>query len=297
MRRELNPVLFKFAITGLLVFDLWRVDVHLLRYSDSINIERFFQKPDFIEFIQRDTSIYRVIELNNGQPVTSNYLAYFRLHNAYGYHAAKMRAYQDLIDIAGITNPFVLDLLNVRYIISDRVDTTYGELVFEGRRKVILNSDHLPRAFFVRRYEVAEAFSILTKMKFAQFDPSEVLYFEDDPGIYVEPVRDGAYVKFVEYKPQYLKLKVRATGENLLFISDVYYPKWKCYIDGVEVPIYKANYTFRAILVPEGEHVVEFKYEDYEFEIGRSVSFGISLIVVAGLVFHLFGSLLRKLKR
>jgi hypothetical protein len=214
----------------------------------------------------------------------SNHLAIYRLQNVYGYQGAKMRAYQDLIEIAGITNPFVLNILNAKYVITDNVDSTFGNLVFNGTKKVLFNKSYLPRAFFVNRYEVAQPIQILNKMKNAEFNPIDVLFLEDTLKVKIDPPTQDAFVKILEYQIQKVKLKAKATGNNLLFISDTWYPKWKCFIDGKEVPILKANYVFRAVVVPEGEHEILFVYKDDKFELGSRVSLGINILVLILLI-------------
>ncbi len=280
--------LFNFSIAILVFFDLWRVDSSVLHYSDKDELRSLYNPPDYVEYIKRDTTLYRVLELSGGQPVMSNHLAIYRLQNVFGYHGAKMRAYQDLIDVAGITNPFVLNLLNVKYIISDKYDSIYGNLVFNGTKKVIFNPSYLPRAFLVNRYEIAEPYAILVKMRNAEFNPKEVVYFEDSLNVKIDSPLESSKVEIVEYQIQKIKLNVRATGNNLLFLSDTWYPKWKCFIDGKETPIYRANYVFRAVVVPPGEHEVVFIYKDEKFELGSKISLALSSIILISFFISLY---------
>jgi hypothetical protein len=280
----LKQNIFNLAIALLVIFDLWRIDSLTLHYSDKEEIQSILNPPDYVQYIKQDTSLYRVLELSSGQPVMSNHLAIYRLQNVYGYQGAKMRAYQDLIEIAGITNPFVLNILNAKYVITDNVDSTFGNLVFNGTKKVLFNKSYLPRAFFVNRYEVAQPIQILNKMKNAEFNPIDVLFLEDTLKVKIDPPTQDAFVKILEYQIQKVKLKAKATGNNLLFMSDTWYPKWKCFIDGKEVPILKANYVFRAVVVPEGEHEILFVYKDDKFELGSRVSLGINILVLILLI-------------
>ncbi len=280
--------LFNLGVAILIFFDLWRVNGMTLHYSDREELQSIYNPPDYVEYIKRDTSLYRVIEISGGQPVMSNYLANYRLQNVFGYHGAKMRAYQDLIDVAGITNPFVLNLLNVKYIISDKYDSVYGNLVFNGTKKVIFNPNYLPRAFFVNRYEIADPLTILLKMRNSDFNPKEVVFLEDTLNIKIDPLSDSSEVQITEYQIQKIKMNVKAIGEHLLFLSETWYPKWKCFIDGKEVPIYKANYVFRAVVVPKGKHEVVFVYKDDKFDLGSRVSLALSSMVVLSLLISLY---------
>jgi uncharacterized membrane protein YfhO len=74
---------------------------------------------------------------------------------------------------------------------------------------------------------------------------------------------------------------VTATGNNLVFFSEVYYPvSWKAYIDGKETPIIKTNFAFRGLIVPKGQHTVEFRYESPKFEQGKTISLACNLMVL-----------------
>jgi len=279
--KRISLNLFNLGIAALVLFDLWRVDSITLHYSDKEELRSIYNPPDYVEYIKRDTSLYRVLEISGGQPVMSNHLALYRLQNVYGYHGAKIRAYQDLIDVAGILNPFVLNLLNVKYIISDRYDSIYGNLFFNGTKKVIFNPNYLPRAFLVNRYEVTEPLTILLRMKNADFNPRDVVFLKDSLDVKVDPPGESASAEIMEYQIQKIKLKVKATGNNLLFLSEVWYPRWKCFIDGKEAPIYRANYVFRAVVVPPGEHEVLFIYKDEKFELGGKISLALNLFIIA----------------
>jgi uncharacterized membrane protein YfhO len=67
----------------------------------------------------------------------------------------------------------------------------------------------------------------------------------------------------------------------LLFLSDTYYPGWQALIDGKPTKIYRTDYTFRSILVPQGNHVVVFVYNPKSFSYGLKVSI-ISIAVLLG---------------
>ncbi len=288
LSKILKQNVLNFAVALLVIFDLWRIGSLTLHYSDREELQSIFNPPDYVQYIKQDTTLYRVLELSSGQPVMSNHLAIYRLQNVFGYHGAKIRAYQDLIEIAGITNPFVLKILNAKYVISDNVDTAYGNLVFNGTKKVLFNKNYLPRAFFVSRYEVAQPIQILSKMKNAEFNPMDVVYLEDTLNIRIDQPSQDAFVEILEYQIQKIKVKAKATGNNLLFLSDSWYPKWKCFIDGKEVPILKANYVFRAVVVPNGEHEILFVYKDDKFELGSKVSLGINILVLLLLFVSIF---------
>ena len=273
------------ALIAILLVDLWRVDAKPMVYSNKAQLQDEFTKPDYVSYIQQDSSLYRVIQLQNLSPQYSNTLAYFLLQNAYGYAGAKLRNYQNMMDVAGITNPNVLRLLDVKYIISDKPDSLLGKVVFHGSQLVLRNSNILPRAFFVSNYKVASALNILESLRDGTFDPAKTVYFETDPQIQIEPPDSGASVRFTDYELQSMKMQVHATGNNFLVLSEVYYPKgWEAFVDGEKTHIYESDYFLRGIEIPQGSHTVEFKFHPATYYIGREVSVTTNIVLLLGIV-------------
>ncbi|HTY36184.1 MAG TPA: YfhO family protein [Bacteroidota bacterium] len=282
---------FAMALVIIIGFDLWRVDVRPMDPHDKSVTKQVFATPEYVKYLQRDTTLYRVLEFQNGRPPYNNMLAYWRIQSAYGYQGAKMRSYQDMDDVAGLGNPLLWGLMNVKYIISNTEDSSSAlGLVYNGRdMKVYGNRYMLPRAFFVNKYEVADGITILNKIKDMTFDPREVMYFMEDPKVTVEPVHPAATVDITHYGIQDLTMQTKTAGNNLLFLSETYYPVgWKAFLDGKEIPIYRANYLFRALVVPAGQHQIEMRFEPKGFYIGKNLSLAANILVLGGLSFFGF---------
>jgi uncharacterized membrane protein YfhO len=75
-------------------------------------------------------------------------------------------------------------------------------------------------------------------------------------------------------------VKTNSNSNNMLVISDNFYPGWKAYVDDKETKIYRANYTFRAIGLPAGKHIVRFSYEPGSFKIGLAISIVSTIIYI-----------------
>jgi hypothetical protein len=273
------------------VGDLWRVDFNPMEpvareYQNSV-----FATPEYVRFLQADSSLYRTMTFIDGQPQPDNILAYWKIQNIYGYHPAKLRLYQDAIDVATLGNPLLLQLMNVKYIISNNVNTLTSRdtllPVYDGAdAKVAHFRAGLPRAFFVRRWETASGREILNKIAELSFDPLDVAYILEEPTMRVDSPQPGAKAEYVHYGLQDFELNVTATGNNLLFLSEVYYPHgWKAFIDGQETPIYRLNYLFRGLVVPPGTHKVEMKFNPESFRLGRIISFASNIFLLGGLSF------------
>jgi hypothetical protein len=276
--------------------DLWRVDVNPMEPVAREYQQSVFATPEHVRFLQRDSSLYRTLTFIDGQPPQDNILAYWKIENVYGYHPAKLRSYQDVVDVATLGNPLLLQLMNVKYIISnfENTLTSHDTLmpVYDGAdAKVALFRIGLPRAFFVRRWEEASGQEILRKIADLSFDPMDVAYVMEDPALSVDPPHSGARAEYIRYGLQDFELDVTATGNNLLFLSEVYYPHgWKAFIDGRETPIYRLNYLFRGVVVPAGRHRVEMRFDPDSFRIGKNISLASNILLLGGgLVFAGFG--------
>ena len=281
---KMRTILVSAVFLVVLLFDMWRVDVKPMEYSDKAQLQDQFTKPDYVSYIQQDTSLYRVIQLQDFQPGYSNTLAYFSLQNAFGYTGAKLRNYQDMMDVAGITNPSILRLLGVKYIISDRPDSLLGQTVFRGSQLVLRNDNALPRAFFINSYRVASDLTVLQSLRDETFDPAKTVYFGTDPHLKFEPPDSSASVELSDYKIQSMTMKVHASGNNFLVLSEVYYPKgWEATIDGKPTTIYQSDYFLRGIEVPKGEHIVALNFNPKTYYIGRNVSLIANILVLVGL--------------
>lgn len=290
VKRTINPQLFIAAILLLLFVDLWRVSSRPMETSDQEVMDTFFHKTDLIDFLQQDKSKFRIAQFGVFQ--SPNMPAYWFLESVGGYHSAKLRVYQDMLDVADrgstsdVSNPFLWNLLNVKYIITTEPIQGY-QPVFQSKQQqayVYLNQSMLPRAFFANKAIIEKPLSILNHLKNGDFNPRETAYFEEDHGIKIDPAGEASSAQITDYGNHHIKLDVNSTGNNLLILSEVYYPLgWKAFIDGEETEIYKTNFVLRSIVVPEGKHTVEFRYESDTFKTGKALSISANIITFLAL--------------
>jgi hypothetical protein len=290
LRRSLSIATLTAVLVLAVVADLWRVAYKPMDANERQEEERLFATPEYVRFLQQDTTKFRVLEFINGQPPYNNMLAFWRIESAYGYHGAKMRWYQDMVDVVNLRNPLLWGLMNVKYVITNQPDSVGPlSLVYNGAdRKVYYNTASLPRAFFVNRYEVAEPREILEKMRTLSFDPRDVAYVVEDPKVAVEPPHPSAKAEITRYGIQDLELRVTTAGTNLLFLSEAYYPVgWNAYLNGNPVDIHRVNYMFRGVVVPAGVHTLEMRFEPRGFAVGKRLSLITNLLVlVVGVVVY-----------
>ena len=292
------------TVYGILIvvvlFDLWRVAWKPSDPRDQKESLQSIPTPDFVKTLRQDTTVFRVLKIQDGQPIYDNSLAYWRIQNAYGYQGAKMRAYQDMVDIAGLGNPLVWQMMNIKYLITNRDESSPGlvQVYNSPGTKVYAFQSWLPRAFFVNRGEVRDSLSTLNTIAAMSFNPRDIAYLSKTLSTKIDSPLQGAGAAIVHYGIQDIEVRTTATGNNLLFLSETFYPKgWKAYIDGKETEIYRLNYLFRGVIIPQGSHTLFMKFEPASFSTGKKVSLGINLLLLGCLLASTVQFIVRKKKK
>lgn len=117
-----------------------------------------------------------------------------------------------------------------------------------------------------------------------RFDEKKTIILEKDPKI-TKGQLTKKNVHVLSYTPNEVLLKTVSDADSLLFLSDTYYPYWKVRVDGQEREVLVANYSFRAVQVPSGEHRVQFYYASKSFYSGLIFSGIFALALGAAYVF------------
>ncbi|MCH8940869.1 MAG: YfhO family protein [Bacteroidetes bacterium] len=278
----------------IVVVDLWRVDFRGINYSDEKNITQDFIMPAYLKAIksENNNTPYRLLNLKQDRTLGSfshnnNYYVNFLVEDFYGYSGIKPRTYQDIIDVIGPANPTLWRMLNVKYLILDKpVNNKDFTNIFSSKKDYVYkNNAVLPRAYFVDSVATAEPMEILNLIKNNSFDPKKVAYLEKGK-VSVDAPGKAARVTFKSYNDENIILNVQATGNNMLFLGNTYYPvNWKAKIDGKTVTIYKLNHGFMGIIVPEGNHNIWFSIEPTSFFIGKYITLSFNIIILIGLCF------------
>ncbi|GAB5465358.1 MAG: hypothetical protein Kapaf2KO_07940 [Candidatus Kapaibacteriales bacterium] len=298
-RKKLGYYPFIGIVGLLLVLDLFRVSGKALEIGESDQaIDQIKVHSDWAEYIKGQEGYFRIADFVSPTP---NAAAYWDLHAIGGYHAAKLRVYQDMLDVAAggstnnVQNPFLWNLMGTKYLVAGQQIPGLRPVYQSQRTGAVVqeNPNALPRVFFVDTWQTAtemEAAELLEFKPEGNFDPRAVAYITPGDSGFIGPkvvsvTGTGAKAEIVEFENQYIKIEAEATGDNLLFISEVWYPKgWTTYIDGERVDTYRTNFAFRSVIVPEGKHTVELKYVSEQFEFGRTVAMLSSGILIALLV-------------
>lgn len=290
--KKVDKKLFIVGLLALVLMDMWTINS---RYLNSKNFEMasqasvpFTPSNADLQILNDPTLDYRVYNLTVS-PFNDASTSYFH-KSIGGYHGAKLRRYQELIDhqiSAG--NMAVLNMLNTRYFI------TQGQNGPEAR----FNIGALGNAWFVDTLKVVpnadKEMDALT-----HFNPATVAVVDQrfasqfTKAIYAADTADR--IELNSYLPNKLDYSYRLSTEKPAVFSEIFYAKgWQASIDGKPAPHFRVNYVLRAMLLPAGDHKVEFVFKPKMFEVGKQIdlfsSLLLILVVFGALGFELFSYL------
>jgi len=164
------------------------------------------------------------------------------------------------------------------------------QLIFEtDKYQVYLNRNSYPRAFLAYDYRVvSEPQQIIDALYSGIFDLRQTLVLEETPPLPPVQTNSRSSAEILSYQPERIEIKTSSPQDGLLFLSDNYFPGWTAFVDGRESKIFRADYTFRSVVVPAGDHLVKFAYTPNSFKQGiliSFVSFSLSIVLFAYLKF------------
>ena len=210
-----------------------------------------------------------------------------------GYHAAKLRRYQDLIDEhISKMNMNVISMLNAKYFI---VPDKKG-----GQPKVQLNPYAMGNAWFVDTLQVvdtpneeSDALNYIDLHTTAVLDKEFASYVED-----FTPEHDStAVVRLTKYTPRYIDYEYTTGKPGTIVFSEIYYPYgWKATIDGTPADIYRVNYMLRAINVPAGKHCIHMEFAPDSVKKGDTIAMVCIIIMYTTLLLVIGFALFRTIR-
>jgi len=175
--------------------------------------------------------------------------------------------------------PPSLPLLNVKYVLlPDQLpaDPEGFERVYSDEMAIYRNTRASDRALIVFDHEVErDAATVLARVRSGSFDPAKTLLLEDAPAPVpqaADPSIVSAEARIVSYEPDRVVIAARLPRPGFLLLLDNFYPGWRAVAGGRELPIHRADYTFRAVALPAGTTTVEFVYQPLSVRIGLLVS-------------------------
>ena len=276
----------KYVLTGLLagvmLLDLVPVDLRFLGHDKFESARRRQVVPTAADkaIMQDKDPGYRVLNLTVS-PFNDATTSYFH-RSVGGYHGAKLARYQDLIDrYLSNVDDGVLDMLNTRYLIVPGAD---------GQPEPRLRTTANGAAWFVdsvvyastarEEIDLLGTTDLKTTAVVAAQDPVEIVPRPMPLGIYA-----SARIDLTEYRPNYLKYEYTTPEEAVAVFSEIFYDHgWKAYVDGEEMPYFRADYVLRAMKLPAGKHTVEWRFRAPGWTAVEGVTLAASLAILLGAV-------------
>jgi hypothetical protein len=278
IKEKLKPNFAIIAVGALIIFDLVGVNLRYVNSDNFVSKRKMlqpFQATTADKEILKDDGIFRVFDQTDG--FNSAKTAYFH-KTITGYHAAKPAGMQDLFDYHVYNgNLSILNMLNVKYVVQQDE---------EGNTFPIENPNANGNAWFVKELEqVSSADAEIRALDSLDTRNLAVV----NTGVFKNinrfdyQVDSTAAISLVDYKPNHLTYESNNTNAGVAVFSEMYYANgWNAYIDGKLLDHFKVNYVLRALKIPAGKHIIEFKFEPNVVKIGSQIS--LASTIVLGLI-------------
>lgn len=288
IRMNLSAILAIAGLGLLVLFDLWSIGRRVIPAEAFVapqDVQKLSALQPTDEQILQDPDLhYRVADFR-GNPF-SNALTSYHHKSVGGYHAAKLMRYQEMIEYY-LGNPsqymHLYGMLNAKYLIV-------------GNGQVQRNPEALGNAWLVQSYDILpDADAEIAAL--ADLKPREKAVFQSSyssqlEGLNLQP-DSTASIQLTSYHPDTMVYRYSAQTEQLAIFSEIFYPEekgWSLYVDGVRVPILKANFLLRAARLPAGQNLeIKMIFAPKSYYQGEAITLAGSL---ATLALALFGAYL-----
>ena len=276
-----------FAIlAALVIFDMFPINKRYLNndnFIDKRRAEKPFVMSDIDKQILQDKELnYRVMDLTKN---TFNDASTSYYHKSIGgYHGAKLRRYQDVIDhyLGGNkvgSNGFwnVLNMLNTKYLIYPQGNKPAANI----------NPDAFGNAWIVSDIKwVATPNEEIAAIENTDVKKTAIINDEFKNVINeFKPSNSLGTIRLDSYKPNELIYSFNSSKDELVVFSEIWTSKgWTLWIDGKESPLIRADYILRAAVIPAGNHEIMMRYEPKIWKVGNTIQFISSLILILGLI-------------
>jgi len=301
LKEKLNKCIMLGILMILCIIDLSLINKDHLKSETLVKEKEMFSSFEnnaVDNYLLQDKDTYRIFPLARE---FGNARWSYNHQSLGGYHGAKLKRYQEIIEkslhaelVQGIPlNWNIINMLNTKYIIfNNQLPLPNLEEVFYDQQNglyVFKNLSVLPRAWFVKNAElISQPEQIFSKLNSPSFNPAETAIVEEQVPAF--SYSDSSSVKMLEKDLHQSKWEVNTPVNAFMTISEIYYPAgWKVFIDGKETKIYPVNYILRGVEIPAGKHHVEMKFvaETYQKSIimsGIGLAFSLILTITGVII-------------
>ena len=312
--RKLKAEYMVGAMVLLCLIDMWQVNKRYL--NDGMFVEKSVREQaqpmtETDRLILRDKDLdYRVLNLASNT-FNENETSYYH-KSIGGYHAAKLRRYQDLIDnyiapemqqlmsalakaggdmtkVKGDSIFPVLNMLNAKYFI----------VPLQNNKTVPIQNPYvLGNAWFVDKLNYVnnanqelEALGKLNLRHEAVADARFKAVLGE-----ATPQDSTSVVKLTAYAPNQLTYEVKSATGGVMVFSEIYYPEWTATVDGKPAEIGRADYVLRALKVDKGQHQVVLTFDPKSVKQTETVAYAAYVVLLLVVLFGLYAEWKRKQK-
>jgi len=283
--RKLKPALL-LGLVGVLSFvDVMGMDLKYLNsdnYQEQKEYQQNFVASPADNQILEDKSFYRVLDLREGDSNTLNYgaMTAWWHHSIGGYHAAKLKIYEDLINHQLYNFPECMpsvNMLNTKYII--RKTAT-------GADSVCPNPDCLGAVWWVRtlRYEDSPK-AVMNALTHFHPKDTAILFGSDREKVVLSntPIDTTATIRLVKNDNDIVSYLSDSRTPRFAVFSEIFYDRgWKAYVDDNPhpLPILRTNYVLRGLSVPAGHHILRFVFHPAAYYFGNQVQSMAAMLLI-----------------
>ena len=291
------------GITILCLVDMWTVNKRYLfdeEFIPKTEQTDVFRKTQADEIILQDKDPnYRVLNFATNT-FNENNTSYWH-KSVGGYHAAKLRRYQEMIDhhiapemqetyktIAAVGGAMdsvdaskfrILNMLNTKYFIFPA-----GK---EGQTVPVENPYAYGNAWFVNKVDYVnnanEEIGALNNILPTETAVVDVKFKEQLKGV-TEGFKDSlSTIRLKSYEPNRLVYESSTPKDGVAVFSEIYYPGWQATIDGQPVGIARADYILRAMNIPAGKHTIEMWFDPQSLHATETIAYGALALLLAGI--------------
>ena len=292
------------AIALLCLGDMWSVNKRYLydeQFIPKSEQTATFRKTQTDELILQDPSLdYRVLNFA-GNTFEENNTSYWH-KSVGGYHAAKLRRYQEMIDhhiakemqaayqevataggqmdsVNSAKFP-VLNMLNTKYFIFPA-----GQ---QGQTVPIENPYTFGNAWFIDKIQYVnnanEEIDAIGQVDLQQTAIVDSKFKEALKGVN-EGYKDSlSTIRLTSYEPNQLVYETSSPQDGIVVFSEIYYPGWTATIDGKPADIARADYILRAMNVPAGKHTIEMRFDPQSLHITEGIAYGAMALLLVGVI-------------
>lgn len=288
MKNKIKPVVVAVSLGVISVVDLLVVDKDYLNSDNyvpagEIATENFTPSPIYQQLLQDKDPDFRVFDLSNGNPYNEAKTSYF-FKSVGGYHPAKLRIYQDIIDkyLSGPFNQDVLNMLNTKYMIGVNHQNNQPELM--------PNPEAYGPCWLVKNVKLVDG-PVAAIDALGNTDLKDTAIVENSFSKSVtQPQWDStSSIKLIHFDNDTIEYRSQSDKSEFAVFSEVYYPfGWNAYLDGKKTDYCKVNYILRGMSLPAGTHNIKFIFEPESYKKGNNIAYIASYFILIFFVGGLF---------